>query len=135
MAPLENDKLKSIKTNSSDLKDRESSSASSVTNRTNAAQDDFNWTNHIEPLLNVMNTYCKENKEKEFCDACDHLSNLLETHQMLSKSCDKRAIILKTIFKYLDTDSDKMKLKISKIILNVSFYNFYKISCLLNSIF
>jgi len=56
----------------------------------------------------------------QFCEACDRLSKLIETHQMNSNKCSKRALILKTVFRYLDTESEKMKLKISKVILNVS---------------
>ncbi|CAF1030134.1 unnamed protein product, partial [Brachionus calyciflorus] len=36
-----------------------------------------------------------------------------------SKTCSKRATILKILFKYLDTDNDRIKLKISRIILNM----------------
>ena len=55
----------------------------------------------------------------QFCEASDRLNKLLDSCQMYSKTCPKRATILKIIFKYLDTDSDMMKLKIAKIILNV----------------
>ena len=60
-----------------------------------------------------------ENLVDKFCEACDRLSNLIETHQMNSNKCVKRALILKTVFRFLDTESENMKLKISKVILNV----------------
>jgi hypothetical protein len=78
------------------------------------------WTNFIEPLLNLMDGYFKDNHPDLFCDACDRLNKLLEMHQMFSKTCSKRAVILKIIFKYLDTDSDRIKIRISRIILNVT---------------
>ena len=56
---------------------------------------------------------------EQFCEACDRLNKLLDSCQMYSKTCSKRATILKIVFKYLDTDSDMMKLKIAKLILNV----------------
>ncbi len=68
-----------------------------------------------------MHNCFKENLVEEFCEACDRLSKLLETHGMLAKSCPRRSGILKIIFKYLDTDNDKIKLKVAKIILNVGF--------------
>ena len=66
-----------------------------------------------------MNDYFKANAIEQFCEACDRLNKQLETHQMYSKTCTKRALLLKTVFKYLDTDSDKIKIKTSKVILNV----------------
>jgi len=83
-------------------------------------QMELNWKQFIEPMLNHMHACFKEALVEEFCEACDRLGQLLETHGMLAKACTKRSAILKIIFKYLDTENDRMKLKVAKIILNVS---------------
>jgi hypothetical protein len=97
------------------------------TNETTSANHEdpellVNWKNQIEPQLNQMDVYFKEAQIDSFCDACDSLNQLLDRYRMYSKSFSKRAIILKIIFKYLDTDSDKMRIKVLKIILNVKQY-------------
>lgn len=100
--------------------DRNANSASSTTSRDRDNPEELeSWKNYIEPLLNLMNGYFRESQVDLFCDACDRLNKLLDTHKMFSKTCSKRAVILKIIFKYLDTQSDKMKIKITRIILNV----------------
>lgn len=137
MAPLDipNDKLKSIKIKEFEFKEQESSnrrhnsaskqpqakndSSSGAAAATSSDQNEINWKSSIEPLLNMMNDYFKANVIEQFCEACDRLNKQLETHQMYSKTCTKRALLLKTVFKYLDTDSDKIKIKTSKVILNV----------------
>ena len=61
----------------------------------------------------------EDNQVDQFCDNCDKLNKLLEQFQMYTKASSKRSIILKQIFKYLDTDCDRIKIRLSKIILNV----------------
>lgn len=103
-------------------KSRDADSATSTTSLTNSANDsqtEIKWKSQIEPLLNVINTCHKDNLVDQFCEACDKLNKALEINGMFSKSCPKRATILKLIFKYLDNENDRMKLKIAKIILNM----------------
>jgi hypothetical protein len=138
LAPLDipSDKLKSIKIKEFEFKEQEPSnrshnsvskqpqakkndSSSSGAAAASSDQNEINWRSSIEPLLNMMNDYFKVNAVEQFCEACDRLNKQLETHQMYSKTCSKRALLLKTVFKYLDTDSDKIKIKTSKVILNV----------------
>ena len=83
-------------------------------------QLETNWKMHIEPLVNSINLCLEDNKIDQFCENCDKLNKLLEQNQMFSKTCIKRSSILKQIFKYLDTDCDRVKIHVSKIILNVS---------------
>jgi hypothetical protein len=101
-----------------------SSSASSIVSTLSKEEEkqNINWKNHIEPILNQLEVYFKEYLVDKFCDASDHLNSLLEQYQMFSKTFSKRATILKIIFKYLDTDCDRIKIKISRIILNVNYF-------------
>ena len=49
---------------------------------------------------------------------------------MLGKSSSKRTNILKILFKFLDTDNDQIKIKLSRIILavNIVFYEYIFVS-------
>lgn len=128
LAPLETEKDKiksSIKVREYEFtepcKSRNVDSATSTTSAASAndSQTEIKWISQVEPLLNVINTCYKENLVDQFCEACDKLNKALEINGMFSKSCPKRATILKLIFKYLDCENDRMKLKIAKIILNM----------------
>ena len=92
------------------------STSRSTTSTNDEEKLNQNWKNTIEPVLNQMDICFKEFLVEKFCDQTDLLNGLLEQHQMLSKTCSKRATILKLIFKYLDTDCDRIKIKISRII-------------------
>jgi hypothetical protein len=105
------------------------------------AEDEENWKNHIEPLISLMKMCLKgekliwmnsdlkfikietppiiDNQMDQFCENCDKLNKLLEQFQMYTKATSKRSIILKQVFRYLDTDCDRVKIRASKIILNV----------------
>jgi hypothetical protein len=78
------------------------------------------WKNDIEPVIESMNKSFKSNQFDLFCDLCDKLHKLLEQNQLYSKNSSKRSSILRQVFKYLDTDSDKIKIRVSNIILNVN---------------
>lgn len=122
LAPLEiSEKIRSINIQEYEFNPRNSHSASSVTSGQShsESQVEINWRTNIEPLLNLMNSYFKENQVDLFCESCEALNQMLENFQMYSKNCPKRSIVLKLIFKYLDTENDKMKLKVAKIILNM----------------
>jgi archaellum component FlaC len=126
LAPLDvqlNEKKANEKEKGSSLESgrKRNESMSKETNETNQEDPEMllNWKTQIEPQLNQLDIYFKEAQIDQFCDACDSLNQLLDRNQMYSKSFAKRAVILKIIFKYLDTDSDKMRIKVLKIILNV----------------
>lgn len=110
-------------TNNNSFDTASSSNIESSRSVASNTQDDkelqSNWENYIQPVLNAMEAYFKESSVDKFCETCDRLNKQLEAFQMLSKTCPKRATILKIIFKYLDTDSDRIKIRVSKIILNV----------------
>jgi hypothetical protein len=104
-------------------KSRDAPGSATSTNSMSAtasdSQTETKWKSQIEPLLNAINTCYKDNLVDQFCEACDKLNKALEINGMFSKSCAKRSTILKLIFKYLDSENDRMKLKIAKIILNM----------------
>ncbi len=71
-------------------------------------------------LLLYILTVLEEKTTELFCELCNGLYELLDRRKLLGKTSAKRTTILKMIFKFLDTDSDPMKLKLARIILAVS---------------
>jgi armadillo repeat-containing protein 2 len=83
---------------------------------------DNDWSMYIQPLLDVMNQYIpkRHNSIDQFCDACDNLVKELEQRkQLVSKQWPRRSNFLKIIFKFLDTENDRIRIKIANIILTM----------------
>ena len=110
-------------TNNNSFDTASSSNIESSRSIASNTQDDkelqSNWENYIQPVLNAMEAYFKESSVDKFCETCDRLNKQLEAFQMLSTSCPILATIVKMIFNYLATSSDRIKIRVSNIILNV----------------
>ncbi len=77
------------------------------------------WMNSDLKFIKIETPPIIDNQMDQFCENCDKLNKLLEQFQMYTKATSKRSIILKQVFRYLDTDCDRVKIRASKIILNV----------------
>lgn len=98
------------------LNDRKTSAGKTQSKEPDPEEEKY-WKNTLKPHFNDMINLHKEKQNEDFCKACYKLYDLLEAKQMLGKSSSKRTNILKILFKFLDTDNDQIKIKLSRIIL------------------
>jgi hypothetical protein len=78
------------------------------------------WQTLVEPNLLKLDRCYKESLYDEFSLVCSKLNKILDVNEMYTKQFSKRSALLTTIFKYLDTDNNKVRVSLAKIILNVS---------------
>ncbi|XP_029889499.1 armadillo repeat-containing protein 2 isoform X1 [Aquila chrysaetos chrysaetos] len=72
------------------------------------------WHIKILPILRELE---KEDNIENLCLACTKLYQALNEENMLGKRLKRRSVLLKTLYKLVDVDSDPLCLKLAKIIL------------------
>ncbi|XP_048153255.1 armadillo repeat-containing protein 2 isoform X2 [Corvus hawaiiensis] len=77
-------------------------------------EEDFFWHIKILPILHELE---KKDNIENLCLACTKLYQALNEGNMLGKRCKRRRVLLKTLYKLVDIDSDPLSLKLAKIIL------------------
>ncbi|NWT09335.1 ARMC2 protein, partial [Vireo altiloquus] len=77
--------------------------------------EDFFWCNKILPILRELEKI--EDSIENLCLACTKLYQTLYEGNMLGKRFKRRRVLLKTLYKLVDIDSDPLSLKLAKIIL------------------
>jgi hypothetical protein len=83
-------------------------------------EDEKCWRLVLKPHLDQMINFHQDKKTEQLMVFCDEFYVLLEAKSQLGKNSSYRSTILKTIFKFLDTECDHLKLRIARIILAVS---------------
>ncbi|XP_063007051.1 armadillo repeat-containing protein 2 isoform X2 [Melospiza melodia melodia] len=78
-------------------------------------EEDFFWHTRILPILRELEK--REDNIEHLCLACTKLHQALGDGNMLGKRFKRRNILLKTLYKLVDIDSDPLSLKLAKIIL------------------
>ncbi|NWX58881.1 ARMC2 protein, partial [Promerops cafer] len=78
-------------------------------------EEDFFWHTRILPILRELEK--REDNIEHLCLACTKLHQALDEGNMLGKRFKRRNILLKTLYKLVDIDSDPLSLKLAKIIL------------------
>ncbi|XP_041270866.1 armadillo repeat-containing protein 2 isoform X2 [Onychostruthus taczanowskii] len=78
-------------------------------------EEDFFWHTRILPILRDLEK--REDNIEHLCLACTKLHQALGDGNMLGKRFKRRNILLKTLYKLVDLDSDPLSLKLAKIIL------------------
>ncbi|XP_075564197.1 armadillo repeat-containing protein 2 [Pelecanus crispus] len=83
--------------------------------RTNESEEEeIFWHIKILPILHELQ---KEDNIENLCLACTKLYQALNEGNMLGKIYKRRSVLLKTLYKLVDIDSDPLCLKLAKIIL------------------
>ncbi|XP_054678456.1 armadillo repeat-containing protein 2 isoform X4 [Grus americana] len=77
-------------------------------------QEEIFWHIKILPILHELE---KEDNIENLCLACIKLYQALHEGNMLGKRFKRRSVLLKTLYKLVDIDSDPLCLKVAKIIL------------------
>ncbi|XP_075354630.1 armadillo repeat-containing protein 2 isoform X2 [Mycteria americana] len=77
-------------------------------------EEEIFWHTKILPILHELE---KEDNIENLCLACTKLYQALNEGNMLGKRFKRRSVLLKTLYKLVDTDSDPLCLKLAKIIL------------------
>ncbi|XP_018773197.3 armadillo repeat-containing protein 2 isoform X2 [Serinus canaria] len=77
-------------------------------------EEDFFWHTRILPILHELE---KKDNIEHLCLTCTKLHQALGDGNMLGKRFKRRNILLKTLYKLVDIDSDPLSLKLAKIIL------------------
>ncbi|XP_059698301.1 armadillo repeat-containing protein 2 isoform X2 [Haemorhous mexicanus] len=77
-------------------------------------EEDFFWHTRILPILRELE---KKDNIEHLCLTCTKLHQALGDGNMLGKRFKRRNILLKTLYKLVDIDSDPLSLKLAKIIL------------------
>lgn len=70
-----------------------------------------------------------EDNVESLCLACTKLYQVLNEGNMLGKRFKRRSMLLKTLYKLVEIDSDPLCLKLAKIILSVSVSKCYLVEC------
>ncbi|XP_066035545.1 armadillo repeat-containing protein 2 isoform X3 [Chamaea fasciata] len=78
-------------------------------------EEDFFWQTKILPILRELEK--REDNIEHLCLACTKLYQALDEGNMLGKRFRRRNVLLKTLYKLVDIDSDPLSLKLAKIIL------------------
>ncbi|XP_064268937.1 armadillo repeat-containing protein 2 isoform X4 [Passer domesticus] len=78
-------------------------------------EEDFFWHTRILPILRDLEK--REDNIEHLCLACTKLHQALGDGNMLGKRFKRRNILLKTLYRLVDLDSDPLSLKLAKIIL------------------
>ncbi|KFW68748.1 Armadillo repeat-containing protein 2, partial [Pygoscelis adeliae] len=77
-------------------------------------EEEIFWHIKILPILHELE---KEENIENLCLACTKLYQALNEGNMLGKRFKRRSVLLKTLYKLVDVDSDPLCLKLAKIIL------------------
>ncbi|NWZ24585.1 ARMC2 protein, partial [Asarcornis scutulata] len=75
------------------------------------------WHMKVLPILQELKSV--EDKVENLCLACTKLYQALNEGDMLGKRFKRRSVLLKTLYKLVDIDSDPLCLKLAKIILSM----------------
>ncbi|XP_075354632.1 armadillo repeat-containing protein 2 isoform X4 [Mycteria americana] len=78
-------------------------------------EEEIFWHTKILPILHELEKV--EDNIENLCLACTKLYQALNEGNMLGKRFKRRSVLLKTLYKLVDTDSDPLCLKLAKIIL------------------
>ncbi|KAK2534828.1 Armc2, partial [Columba guinea] len=84
------------------------------TRRDKSEEEEIFWHIKILPILHELE---KEGDIENLCLACTKLYQALSEGNMLGKRFKRRSVLLKTLYKLVDIDSDPLCLKLAKIIL------------------
>ncbi|XP_032861579.1 armadillo repeat-containing protein 2 isoform X1 [Tyto alba] len=79
-------------------------------------EEEIFWHTKILPILHELE---KEDNIESLCLACTKLYQALNEGNMLRKRFKRRSMLLKTLYKLVDTDSDPLCLKLLKVILSM----------------
>ncbi|XP_048793584.1 armadillo repeat-containing protein 2 isoform X2 [Lagopus muta] len=74
------------------------------------------WHLKVLPILQELES---EDNVESLCLACTKLYQVLNEGNMLGKRCKRRSMLLKTLYKLVEIDSDPLCLKLAKIILSM----------------
>ncbi|NXD08235.1 ARMC2 protein, partial [Nothocercus nigrocapillus] len=86
--------------------------------RENESEEEENfWHIKILPILHEMENV-EENIEN-LCLACTKLHQALNEENVFGKRFKRKSVLLKTLYKLVDIDSDPLRLKLAKIILSM----------------
>ncbi|XP_074779406.1 armadillo repeat-containing protein 2 isoform X1 [Athene noctua] len=77
-------------------------------------EEEIFWHVKILPILHELE---EEDNVENLCLACTKLYQALNEGNMLGKRFKRRSVLLKTLYKLVDVDSDPLCLKLAKIIL------------------
>ncbi|OXB67979.1 hypothetical protein ASZ78_006615, partial [Callipepla squamata] len=75
------------------------------------------WNMNVLPILRELET---EDNVESLCLACTKLYQVLNEGDMLGKRFKRRSMLLKTLYKLVEIDSDPLCLKLAKIILSLT---------------
>ncbi|KFZ59833.1 Armadillo repeat-containing protein 2, partial [Podiceps cristatus] len=78
-------------------------------------EEEIYWHLKILPILHELEK--EEDNIEDLCLACTKLYQALNEGNMLGKRCKRRRVLLKTLYKLVDVNSDPLCLKLAKIIL------------------
>ncbi|XP_010149182.1 PREDICTED: armadillo repeat-containing protein 2-like, partial [Eurypyga helias] len=78
-------------------------------------EEEIFWHIKILPILHELEKV--EDNTENLCLACTKLYQALSEGNMLGKRLKRRSVLLKTLYKLVDIDSDPLRLKLAKIIL------------------
>ncbi|XP_030345096.1 armadillo repeat-containing protein 2 isoform X1 [Strigops habroptila] len=79
-------------------------------------EEEIFWHMKVLPILHELE---KEDNVENLCLACTKLYQALNEENMLGKKFKRRSVLLKTLYKLVDIDSDPLCLKLTKIILSM----------------
>ncbi|PKK33651.1 armadillo repeat containing 2 [Columba livia] len=85
------------------------------TRRDKSEEEEIFWHIKILPILHELEKV--EDDIENLCLACTKLYQALSEGNMLGKRFKRRSVLLKTLYKLVDIDSDPLCLKLAKIIL------------------
>ncbi|KFZ59863.1 Armadillo repeat-containing protein 2, partial [Antrostomus carolinensis] len=85
-------------------------------NESEEEEEEIFWHIKILPILRELE---KEDNIENLCLACTNLYQALNEGNMLGKRFKRRTVLLKTLYKLVDIDSDPLCLKLAKIILTM----------------
>ncbi|XP_078256381.1 armadillo repeat-containing protein 2 [Rhinoraja longicauda] len=75
------------------------------------------WNMKIQPIVDELKPLSSGNSVEHLCKTCCKLLYALREGNMLGKMCKRRAVLLKTLYKLVDLDSDKLSIELAKLIL------------------
>ncbi|KAM8952978.1 armadillo repeat-containing protein 2 [Pelodytes ibericus] len=95
----------------------EAQSSESTGNDTETEEETIYWNENILPILQDLELAQQDRNIDNLCHICAKLHKALGNGNMLEKRCQRRAVILKTLYRLVEMGSDKLGLSLAKLIL------------------
>ncbi|KAG8444685.1 hypothetical protein GDO86_009741 [Hymenochirus boettgeri] len=86
-------------------------------NEIETEQEAMFWNKKIFPILQDLESAQQEKNVEDICQLCVKLHTELASGNMLGKRSKERVVLLKTLFKLVEMDCDKLGLILAKLIL------------------